>query len=264
MYQAIDVHGHLGDPSCFPQRGLEKEFYRLSLKKLKEIYDASNVTAACLSPMEAIFPADEQVLLDANSRLEELSMENEWLYQWVVVDPKFPASYNQAECILKSRKCVGVKIHSDAHGYPIEDFADEVFALCSAADTVLEAHSGDKMSLPENMVPFADKYPNVKLIASHLGCGYDGCIEHQVRAIQVAKYGNIYTDVSSVRSILNNLIEWAVQQVTCGKLLFGTDTPLHHIPMMKHRVETADITEHEKESILYRNACELFREVFEK
>lgn len=264
MYQAIDVHGHLGNPSCFPQKGLEKEFYRISLKNLKEIYDASHVTAACLSPMEAIFPANEELLLDANNHLEELSMENDWLYQWVVVDPLFPASYRQAERILKSPKCVGVKIHSDAHGYPIEEFADEIFALCNQFHTVLEAHSGDKMSLPENMVPFADKYPNMKLIASHLGCGYDGCIEHQIRAIQAAKHGNIYTDVSSVRSILNYLIEWAVQQVTSSKLLFGTDTPLHHIPMMKYRVENAGITEREKEAILYQNAYELFREVFEK
>lgn len=55
----------------------------------------------------------------------------------------------------------------------------------------------------------------------------------QVRAIREAAKNNIYTDVSSARSILNGLIEWAVREVSEKKLLFGTDTPLHHIPMMK-------------------------------
>ena len=258
MYKAIDVHGHLGDPSCFPQTELEKEFYRLSLESLKRDCKENHITAAFLSPMEAIFPSDEKMLLNANSHMEALSAENDWLYQWVVVDPKFPASYLQAERILRNKKCVGVKIHSDAHGYAIEEFADDIFALCDRTNAVLEAHSGDKMSLPENMIPFADKYPNVKLIVSHLGHGYDGCVDHQIRAIKAAKNGNIYTDVSSARSLLNNLVEWAVEQVTCHKILFGTDTPLHHIPMMKCRIETANLSEQAKKAILYQNAYELF------
>ena len=107
-------------------------------------------------------------------------------------------------------------------------------------------------------VPFADKYPNVKLIVSHLGHGYDGCVDHQIRAIKAAKNGNIYTDVSSARSLLNNLVEWAVEQVTCHKILFGTDTPLHHIPMMTCRIETANLSEQAKKAILYQNTYELF------
>lgn len=214
--------------------------------------------------MEAIFPADEAMLLRANDWLAELAARHDWIYQWAVVDPKLPASYRQAEELLGEKKCVGVKIHSDAHGYPIEDYADEIFAFCSAHGAVLEAHSGDKLSLPEAMVPFADKYPGVKLIASHLGCGYDGCVEHQVRAILAAKHRNVYTDVSSVKSILNFLVEWAVDQGAGDRLLFGTDTPLHHIAMMKQRIEYANITEKEKADIFYGNAHQLFREVFDK
>jgi len=265
MYSgAIDVHGHFGNPDCFPQKGLEKEFYSLSLEELKREYDKEGIAAACLSPMEAIFPADEAALLEANSYMEELAGRVDWIYQWVVVDPLIPSSFKQAEEILKDRKCVGVKIHPDGNGYPIEDYADEIFALCNSSGAVLETHSGDKLSLPEKLVPFADKYPNVKVIASHLGCGFDGCIEHQVRAIKAAKHGNIYTDVSSVRSILNFIVEWAVRQVGAGKLLFGTDTPLHSIPMMKRRIEAANITEDEKADILFRNAYKLFPGVFGK
>ena len=257
MYNAIDIHGHFGDPSCFPQKGLEKEFMRLDLEQLKAEYDRQQISAACLSPMEAIFPADEITLLRANDYMAELARTCDWLYQWVVVDPLLPASYQQAEALLPERKCAGVKIHPDAHGYPIREWGDEIFAFCQEHGAVLETHSGEPMSMPEDMVPFADKYPGVRVIAAHLGFGSDGCVEHQVRAIQEAKHGNIYTDVSSSRSILNHLVEWAVDQVTADKLLFGTDTPLHHIAMMKQRVEYANIPEAAKEAIFHGSALRL-------
>jgi predicted TIM-barrel fold metal-dependent hydrolase len=166
--------------------------------------------------------------------------------------------------MLQNPKCVGVKIHPDAHGYALQDHAEEIFAFCDAHGAVLETHSGGLLSMPEVLVPFADRYPRVQVIASHLGCGDDGCIEHQVRAIQMAKHGNIFTDVSSVRSILHGIIEWAVQQVGVEKLLFGTDTPLHHIAMMKQRVEYADLTQPEKQAIFYQNAKNLLQGVFEE
>lgn len=257
MYSAIDIHAHFGDPSCFPQKGLEKEFMRLDLEHLKREYDRQMITAACISPMEAIFPADERALLRANDNMAELARKNDWFYQWVVVDPLLPASYRQAEALLPERKCVGVKIHPDAHGYAIRDRGDEIFAFCREQGAVLETHSGEAMSMPEELVPFADRYPTVKVIAAHLGCGSDGCIEHQVRAIRAAKHGNIYTDVSSARSILNYIVEWAVEQVTADKLLFGTDTPLHHVAMMKQRIEYANISEPAKAAIFCGNALGL-------
>ena len=257
MFNAIDIHGHFGDPACFPQRGLEKEFLRLDLDGLKRAYDEQQVTAACLSPMEALFPADEATLLRANEEMAELARRHSWIFQWVVVDPLYPASYRQAEALLPERKCAGVKIHPDANGYPVRDWGDELFAFCAQHGALLETHSGDPMSMPEELVPFADRYPGVTVIASHLGCGHDGCVEHQIRAVKAAKHGNIYTDVSSVRSILNHIVEWAVDQVTAEKLLFGTDTPLHHIAMMKARVEYAGITDADKEAIFRGNALRL-------
>lgn len=264
MLRAIDIHAHYGNPDCFPQRGVEKECLRLSLEALEREYGRQNVVAACLSPMEGIFPADENMLLTANALTEQLSQEYRWFYQWVVVDPLFPASYKQAEGMLKNRKCVGVKIHPDAHGYPIKTYGEEIFAFCAQQGAVLETHSGDRLSLPEELVPLAGRYPQVTVIASHLGCGYDGSVEHQVNAVKAARSGNLYTDASSARSILPNLLEWGVERITAKKLLFGTDTPLHHIAMMKQRVECANLTAEEIGDILYHNANQILNGVFEE
>lgn len=263
MKKAIDVHGHFGDPACFPQKGLEKIFLQISLDELKQAYDAQNIEAACLSPMEGIFSSSEETLLQANHSMAELTQKNLWLYQWAIINPLFPASFRQAEELLKSKKCVGIKIHPDAHGYAIADHGDEIFAFCNQHRTVLETHSGDALSLPEQIVSLADRYPRMNVIVSHLGCGFDGCLEHQIQAIRQSKNGNIYTDVSSARSILPHLLEWGVGQVGADKILFGTDTPLHHIAMMKQRVEFADLPELAIEKILFQNAYNLFSGVFE-
>lgn len=263
MLKAIDIHAHYGNPDCFPQKGVEKECLRLSLEALKREYDRQNIVAACLSPMEGIFPADENMLLTANSLTEQLSQEYDWFYQWVVVDPLFPASYRQAEKMLKNRKCVGVKIHPDAQGYSIGEYGEEIFAFCAQHRAVLETHSGERLSLPGELVPFADRYPQVTVIASHLGCGYDGSVEHQVNAVAAARHGNLYTDVSSAKSILPNLLEWGAEKISAKKMLFGTDTPLHHIAMMKQRVECSGLTAEEIDDILYRNANKILNGVFE-
>lgn len=257
MHKAIDIHAHFGSPDRFPQKSLEKKMYRFSLEALKQAYDQQGITAACISPMEGIFPEHAGALLDANNCMEELAEKNDWIYQWVIVNPLMPESYKQAERMLKNKKCVGVKIHPDAHCYPIEAFGDELFSFCSGEKALLLSHSGEPMSMPEKFVPFADAYPAVRVIVAHLGCGFDGDIGHQIRAVKQAGNGNIYTDVSSARSILNGLVEWAAECVTAEKLLFGTDAPLHNIPMMKQRIEFAELAEQDKECIFYKNAIKL-------
>ena len=257
MEKAIDIHAHYGDPECFPQKGLEKEFLTLSPEQLKAIYDRCDICAGCFSPMEALFPANAEMLCAANACTAETAEKHSWFYQWAVVNPLYPASYRQAEELLKQPKCVGVKIHPDANDYNLEDYADELFSFCAQHHAVLLSHSGEKFSLPEKFVPFADKYPNVNIITAHIGCGSDGQLDHQLNAVASARNGNIYTDASSVKSILNHIIEYAVTKVTSEKILFGSDTPLHHAAMMKARIDCADITSADRANILTNTALHL-------
>lgn len=81
MYPAIDIHAHFGDPACFPQQGLAKEFLRLPLPEFRSACARSHIAAACASPMEAIFPKNAAELLEANRRMAELSAREPLLYQ---------------------------------------------------------------------------------------------------------------------------------------------------------------------------------------
>lgn len=260
----IDVHAHFGPEDGFPQRGKTKEMLRVSLEQLKDYYQRANIVAAFVSPMDGIFPFGDHTVPKANQWMKELTESIPWMHPWVVVHPGISETFAQAEDGLRNKTCVGIKIHPDAHGYMIQDEGERIFALAARYHAVVETHSGDAGSMPEAYVDFADRYPNVRVILSHLGNSYDGDVTHQVRAIQAAKHGNLYTDVSSGQSILFHLIEWAVGEIGSEKILFGTDTPLHHVMMMKHRIETADIREKEKKDILFANAEKLFSDFLTK
>ena len=98
----------------------------------------------------------------------------------------------------------------------------------------------------------------MKLILAHIGCGWDGDLGHQVRAIQKSRHGNVFADTSSARSIVPGLIEWAVREIGADRVLFGTDTPLYHAAMQRARIESADLADADKRRILKENAVRIF------
>lgn len=79
--------------------------------------------------------------------------------------------------------------------------------------------------MPEKFVPFANRYPEVRILLSHLGNSCDGDVTHQVRAISMGHNGNLYTDVSSMKSILPGLIEWAAHEIGSEKSCSAQTAP---------------------------------------
>jgi predicted TIM-barrel fold metal-dependent hydrolase len=162
--------------------------------------------------------------------------------------------------MLKSPWCVGIKIHPEEHCYRIADYGDRLYGFFAEVDAPVMTHSGCPNSLPADFVPFANRYPSVRVLLAHLG---NGSGDHQrpdlqVRAVQAATHGNLWVDTSSARSILPGLVEWAVREIGAERLLFGSDTPLYHVAMQRTRIEAAEISADAKRLILRENALKFF------
>jgi predicted TIM-barrel fold metal-dependent hydrolase len=112
--------------------------------------------------------------------------------------------------------------------------------------------------MPEDYCIFANMYPEVKTIVSHMGCGWDGSKEHQIRAIQKNVHDNLFTDTSSATSIVCELLEFAVREIGSEKILFGTDSGCYFSPAQRARVDCAHIGQEDKLNILYRNGVRIF------
>lgn len=255
--QAIDVHAHYGRYES-KEAGPLDELYSGGIEVVLERARRANTCLTIVSPMKALMPRHNGDPVSGNSEAAAAVSGTDGVLQWVVVDPLKPETFGQADEMLKHPKCVGIKIHPEEHGYPIAEHARALFEFAADQHAVVQTHSGEQNSLPEDFVEWADRFPEIRLILSHLGFGWDGDPSHQVRAIQRSKHGNIFTDTSSMRSIASGLLEWAVKEVGASQILYGTDSPLYFAPMQRARVDCADMGDDEKRRILRDNAIDLF------
>jgi predicted TIM-barrel fold metal-dependent hydrolase len=256
--QAIDVHAHFGKYD----RGkpdIINDFMTGDAGVVVHRARQANTRLTIVSPLEALLPRFGGDPISGNSNAARIVAETDGLLQWVVIDPTKPRTYLQAEEMLRLPKCVGIKIHPEEHGYPIREHGRAIFEFAAKHRAVVLAHSSEQNSLAADYVTFANDFPEMKLILAHIGCGWDGDLTHQARAIQQSRHGNVFTDTSSARSITPNLIEWTVREVGADRVLYGTDSPLYFALMQRARIDHAELSDQEKRLILCDNAIHLLR-----
>jgi uncharacterized protein len=256
---AMDVHGHYGPNVQSGTHPLRRQFMSGDPAVVVARARSANIRYTVVSPLLAFFPRGGADVVAGNEEACRVVQETEGLLQWVVVDPRQPATFQQARAMLEQPKCMGIKLHPEEHGYKIAEQGRAVFELAAELRAVVLAHSGQANSLPDDFVHFADDFPEAILILAHLGNG-GGVVdspELQVRAIQASRHGNIYADTSSAQSLLPGLIEWAVGEVGAEHILFGTDTPLYFAPSQRARIDHADLSDAQKQLILWGNAARI-------
>ena len=254
--QAIDVHGHYGRYDRGDAK-IVNDFMTGDAVLVVRRARQANTRLTVVSPLQALLPRRGGDPVAGNDDAFRVVNQTDGLLQWVVIDPTKPRTYEQAEQMLRTPKCVGIKVHPEEHDYLIAEHGQAIFAFAAERGAVVLAHSSEEKSLAADYVRFANAFPEVKLIIAHLGCGWDGDLTHQVRAIQQSKHGNLFTDTSSAKSITPNLIEWAVREIGAERILYGTDTPLYFAPMQRARIDHADLGERERRLILRDNAVRL-------
>ncbi|MEN6316338.1 MAG: amidohydrolase family protein [Clostridiaceae bacterium] len=100
-----------------------------------------------------------------------------------------------------------------------------------------------------NVADLARLYPEAKIIMAHLGAN---CY-HGIKAIRNCK--NVWVDVSGT-IFRRDDIDYTVDQIGAGRILFGTDMPEPFLTNLG-RIEEADLTERERDMIYYKNALKI-------
>lgn len=255
---AIDVHGHYGAYLRAERGGLVESFMSGDAAEVVRRARSVNIVLTFVSPLLALLPRFQADAVAGNDEAARVIPQTDGLRQYVVIDPRREETYRQAASALAQPHCVGIKIHPEEHGYPIPEHAQAIFEFAAQHRAVVLTHSSEKNSLAADFVPWADRFPEMRLILAHIGCGWDQALTHQVRAMQQSRHGNVYADTSSAMSVVPGLIEWAVREVGVERVLFGTDTPLYHAGMQRARIDAADLPDESKRKILRENAIRLF------
>ena len=242
---AIDIHTHLNHGAEFDSRPEDYgKLYLAEAGSLLEEYKRTDILCGGFSTFDSVL--SRKNVFAENEYMQKTAEKEERIFFWTVLDPLDKNSYLQAEKMLKSPKCLGIKIHSVCHNYDILEYGSEIFDFANGMKAWILMHNDKILSMPA----LADDNPDMKLIIAHLGT-----LDH-IEAIKKAKHGNIYTDTSGMASNKNNIIEYAVENVGAEKIFFGTDT--YSCGFQKGRIEYAGISDDEKERILYKNAKENF------
>ena len=244
----IDIHSHFNHGSQWDVK--ESPIHQNSIGFLKESYAHIGVSWAGISTFASVYHPMGLGVAESNEWLYEFTRQEDWVRQWVVVEPRVEESFRQAEVMLASSKTLGIKIHPVYHDYDLRDHGDKLFSFANDLSAVVLMHP---VMTPEGMeltLELANRYPKMKLILAHL------CSTEHVDLIENARNGNIYTDTSGGASNMNNVLEYAVNRVGSEKILFGTDT--YSCEFQFARIALSRLSLADKENILFKNALRLF------
>ncbi len=246
-HRPIDIHSHFNHGSAFDCP--ETPVHLRGIDFIESMYRDAGVSQVGCSTYASVLQHPE-CIIEENEYMYELIEEKEWVYQWVVIDPRQKQTYIQAERMLSHPKVLGIKIHPSYHGYDLSNYADELFGFANEHKAVVLMHPQHILKMPT----LIDNYPDMKLIIAHLDSA-----EH-IEAIASARHGNIYADTSAGGTAINNIVEYAVERVGSEKILFGTDT--YAFGFSFGRIAFSPLPLADKENILWKNATSLFPKAF--
>ena len=152
----------------------------------------------------------------------------------------------------------GVKLHPDIQKVKLDDCRMlKMYELCEGKLPIL-IHTGDNRydySNPNRMLPILDAYKGLTVIGAHFG----GWSIWENAWKDYAGRDNFYVDCSSsLYAITPEKAKELILAYGTDRVLFGTDYPLWTPESEIERFMQIDLTEKEREDILYNNAAKLF------
>lgn len=239
----IDVHGH-----CHR--------FRLSIEATKaEDLIASmrefNIEKCAISSAYAICYDMEE----GNAGCADITKRYDELFGYVVVNANYVEdSIAEMEKYLPGEKFLGIKMHPEHTGIAIDSPGSfQLLKLLSERwpHKVAEVHCWGKAQV-DALMRLANAFPRINFIMVHMG-GNDW----KYGGEQARDHRNVYPEISC-SIVETGKVDWAVKQVGSERVLFGSDLNLLSPALSLGLVLDADISEADRENILYNNALKLF------
>ncbi|WP_435320912.1 amidohydrolase family protein [Haloarchaeobius sp. TZWSO28] len=224
----IDSHFHLWttDTSTPGKRAERAEMIRreaeaLGLERVALMPDLGETPAECRENNRAVAQICEE--------------HPDLFYGWAVVDPRHgEAAVEELRRAVSEDGLVGLKHHCKWSKQPVSDpLLDPLAAALAELNAPLITHTTHRlpafreaMNRPwetqdEDVVELAERFPDLQIIAAHVGAGGDW--QRRVKVLAEAGLDNVYLDTSGSNSEWGQL-EFAVDRLGAEHIVFGTDT----------------------------------------
>lgn len=255
----IDSHAHI-----FPEKIAIKasvsigEYYGINMVgngTIKELLERGKKINVSKYIVHSSATKPDQVIA-VNNFICQSVKENNKFVGLGTLHPDFDDIENEFERVI-SLGLKGIKLHPEFQHFSIDDEkAMKIYEVCEGKLPIL-MHMGDEnvdSSSPDRLSKVIQKFPKLTVIAAHLG-GYQMWSE----AFHFLVGKNVYLDTSSSLFFLS--ADQAVKIMRkhgTGKILFGTDYPMWDHKEELDRFLALDLTEKEREDILWKNAAKLY------
>lgn len=242
--EVIDVHTHFG------KWALPTNCENISI--FLEIMRRNRIAKSIVSSSLAIL-YDFQ---EGNKELRKIiDSYNKKLYGYVVVNPNyFELSKRELKFYLGFKNFVGVKFHPKHCQQSICSYESrKLLKVIEDYQVPLLLHTySSSLETPRNLLKITQDFSNLKIILAHMGG------DNWKAGIEVAqKVKNTYLEICCSHPARDKIRE-AVDRIGARRVLFGSDSTLLDPAFALGMVKDADISQKEKELILYRNAQQLF------
>ena len=257
-YRIIDAHCHI-----YPQKIAAKavnaigNFYGIKMSE--------DGTADSLIREGEAIGVEKYVVHSTATTVHQVRSINEYIYGEMNAHKEFigfmtlhnemtDEAIEEEVALAISRGMKGVKLHPDFQKFNIDD-AENIYRATAGKLPVL-LHMGDKrydFSSPERLRKMAEKYPEQVFIGAHFG-GYS--VWDKVECLK--DLPNVYFDTSSSLFFLDKAkASELIHRFGHKRYFFGTDFPMWRADEELKRFLALDLTEEEREDILYNNAAAL-------
>lgn len=255
MTKIIDVHVHVGNSSTLYVAG--------SVDAVLTRMDAAGVDGAVISPIPGF--EDPEGVISAkkmNGQVARIKKENPARFPFAlgVAEPKHGAgALEEVEHALGELKLDGIMFHNDFNGVEVDapimfEIIKKISEFPGAVANVHTAFHSD-LEPPFMVGRLADAFPGVTFLMGH-----PLMTLNQTHAIiELAKwYPNLYIDTCYAFHH-SRILERVVEAVGSHRMAFGTDNPYFgKLCLDKVLVETAGITQKDKENIFYNTFHSIF------
>lgn len=170
------------------------------------------------------------------------------------INPKAPDVVEEMHRCLQDERMVGIKLHPWKHGYKADNTSqlDTVFSIAEQYGVHIQAHVGTSpLTTPFPWIRYAKKYPNVRLLFTHMGCR-----EFAYSAMKaIENIDNIVVETSVIydRDVLENIKYY----VGAERILFGTDWPYKTVDVEVEKVKKMGLNPEELKLVYRENALKL-------
>lgn len=239
-----------------------------ALSETSGIAPATDGTVKCLRTLMEKNNISKAMLLPVATKPSQQTTINNWasevmgggIYCCGSVHPDAEDAVRDIRRI-KSLGLSGVKFHSEYQYFlPDEERMFPLYEAIAKEGLIAVFHGGwdpfgdsDIRATPERFAVAARKFPELKIVAAHLGAMnlWDDVEKHLA-----GKFDNVFFDVSVIARYLTDYsqVERIIKAHGADKILFGSDcpwdTPENEIAM----INSLNLSEAEKELIFFRNA----------